>query len=89
MESLLEWPWVHIRGQYWEEEVELVGKVEEIFRQEDGRSIWLKASGTPNESLLKYLSGVASKRVKIHLCKSSAPRWCGTRVTSMAENFKK
>lgn len=35
-DALLGWPWIHIQGRRWDEEVEVIGKVLEIKRTESG-----------------------------------------------------
>ena len=37
-------------------------------QEETGREIILKASGTPSESLLRSLSGVQNRHLRVHLC---------------------
>ena len=72
-DTLLGWQWVHLRGRYWDEEVEVIGKVMDIKRKDTGREILLKASGTPSESLLRALSGVPSRQLRVHLCPDPCP----------------
>ena len=72
-DTLLGWTWAHLRGAYWEEDVEAIGKVVELRRKDTGREIIVKVSGTPSESLLKMLSGVANKQLRVHLCPDPCP----------------
>ena len=72
-DTLLGWPWVHLQTRFWDEEVELIGKVVELKRKDTGREVTLKASGTPAESLLRALSGVPSKHIRVHLCPDPCP----------------
>ena len=67
-DCLLDWTWLQMKGTYWEEEVELIGKVLEVKRKDTGREVVIKASGTPTESLLKTLTGIPSRQVRVHLC---------------------
>ena len=49
-DTLLGWPWVHLQTRFWDEEVELIGKVVELKRKDTGREVTLKASGTPRRA---------------------------------------
>ena len=67
-DTLLGWPWVHLKGRFWDEDVELIGKVMEIKMRDTGRELVMKGSGTPSESLLKALTGIPSRQLRVHLC---------------------
>ncbi|CAK8987344.1 Uncharacterized protein SCF082_LOCUS930 [Durusdinium trenchii] len=67
-DTLLGWNWMHIKGRYWEEEVELIGKAMDVKLKDTGREVMVKASGTPSESLLRVLTGIPSRQVRLHLC---------------------
>lgn len=67
-DTLLGWAWTHVKGSYWEEEVEFIGKVPEVKRKDTGRELVMKGTGTPTESLLKALTGIPSRQLRVHLC---------------------
>ena len=67
-DTLLAWPWIHMKGRFWDEDVELIGKILEVKRRDSGREVTMKASGTPTESLLKALTGIPSRQLRVHLC---------------------
>ena len=67
-DTLLGWPWAYIQGRFWDEDVELIGKVLEVKMKDSGRELTMTASGTPTESLLKALTGIPSRQLRVHLC---------------------
>lgn len=52
-DTLLGWPWVRVKGRFWDEDVELIGKTLEVKRRDSGRELAMKVSGTPSESAVE------------------------------------
>ena len=59
---------VHIQGQYWESEAEVVGEISGMLMGEDGAWVTLRTHGTSTESILKFISGRTRKELQVHLC---------------------
>ena len=62
------WPLIRVQGEYWEEAADCIVEMIELKATRGDRELLGKATGTSSEALLRYVSGVASKAVRLHLC---------------------
>ena len=73
MEEFLKSGLLLIRGAYWDADVVLVGRAVGAEIPDGTRYLRVAVSGTKSEALLRYLSGVADKRLLVHLCGPACP----------------
>ena len=62
------WPLIRVQGEYWEEAVDCIVEMIELKASRGDRELLGKAMGTSSEGLLRYISGVPAKKVRLHLC---------------------
>ena len=62
------WPRMRVQGEYWEEAVDCIVEMIELKASRGDRELLAKAMGTSSEALLRYISGVPEKSVRLHLC---------------------
>lgn len=75
--KLFEWKTVAIKGRYWEAACELAGQVVRLERAAGRECARVEVSGTRNEGLLKYLTGLHKREVLVALPSREgvAPSW--------------
>ncbi|CAK9069219.1 Cryptochrome DASH [Durusdinium trenchii] len=62
------WAQMRVQGEYWEEAVDCTVEMIELRASRGDRELLGKAVGTSSEALLRYISGVPEKTVRLHLC---------------------
>lgn len=66
--QLESWPLIRVQGEYWEEATDCIVEMVELKVSRGDRELLGRAKGTSSEALLRYISGVAAKTVRLHLC---------------------
>ena len=65
------------QGSYWKEEARVAGRIVTL-NAKDG-DMWgkMEIDGTSNDHVLRYISGVVDRQMRVHLC----PKTCGQELT--------
>ena len=67
VDELESWGMIRLQEEYWSDAIDLVGEYQEIRSSQGDREVSLKALGTTNENMLKYVSGLSTKQIRAHL----------------------
>ena len=77
------------KARYYEQEVDIVGKLEGIRATEGNLYLDLEASGTRDEKLLKALTSKTGRRLSLHVCPPDCPGLVTDEYLAHAREFEK